>query len=100
MSVGKDYRTVFLKSLKNLQEIGLLIISGNVIFLLISSTVSAHFVRLRIFCQLELIITRAFNMSSATRAVAFSMRKEFDRFEMLVFFVNVARMEFPVRYLA
>ena len=45
-------------------------------------------------------ISRAFNRSGATRAVALDMFKAFDRVGMLVFFPNISLTEFLVMYLA
>ena len=44
-------------------------------------------------------ITRSFNRSGATRAVALDIYKAFDRFGMPVFFTNLSLMEFQVRRL-
>ena len=45
-------------------------------------------------------ITRAFNRSAATRAVALDISKVFAGFGMLVFFINLCLMEFQARHLA
>ena len=82
-SIAKNYHPVNLlwlvKSLKNLQIIGLLITYRNVVFYLISSMILGLLKQLHLFWQLSDKINRAFNRSGATRGVSIDISKVFDR---------------------
>ena len=89
------------KSLKNLQIIGLLITLRNVAFFLISSLDLGLLDQLQIFSQLYLIellgLLTGLELLLLWHLIYPRLLTGFD---MLVFFTNLSLMEFQVRYLA
>ena len=89
------------KSLKNLQIIGLLITLRNVAFFLISSLDLGLLDQLQIFSQLYLIeLLGLLTGLGLLKLWHLIYPRLLTGFGMLVFFTNLSLMEFQVRYLA